>query len=107
MGWGGRGRSRVDLAWTKRALILSRKPNLPTERFLQKEASLSSMAIEPSMDATNQATEGIKGQNVGNVFGVPRAKEGAGRKRAGGLTQGPIYTNRADRKSTRLNSSHL
>lgn len=41
-----RGRHRVDLGRTKGALILSREPNLPTEKCLQKETSLSSMAIE-------------------------------------------------------------
>lgn len=47
------------------------------------------MAIEPPppMDATNQAQERIKGQNVGNVFGGRRcAERGATRKRVGVLT---------------------
>lgn len=74
---GERGRPSVDLGCTKGALILSREPNKSTEKHVQKETSLSSMAIEPPpppppsspMDATNQALQGIKGQNVGNVFG--------------------------------------
>lgn len=66
---GERGRPSVDLGCTKGALILSREPNQSTEKCVQKETSLSSMAIEPPVDATNQALEGIKGQNVGNVFG--------------------------------------
>lgn len=44
---GERGRPSVDLGHTKGALILSREPNQPTERLVQKETSLSSMAIEP------------------------------------------------------------
>lgn len=37
----------VDLSCTKGALILSREPNQSTEKHVQKETSLSSMAIEP------------------------------------------------------------
>lgn len=75
--------AHVDLGHTKGVLVLSREPNIPTERCLQKEASLSSMAIEPPMDAANQALEVIKGQNVGNVFGVLGLciEHSAGRKR--------------------------
>lgn len=42
-----RGGPSVDLGCTKGALILSREPNQPTEKHVQKETSLSSMAIEP------------------------------------------------------------
>ncbi len=42
-----RGGPSVDLGCTKGALILSREPNQSTEEHVQKEASLSSMAIEP------------------------------------------------------------
>ena len=43
---GERGRPSVDLGRTKGALILSREPNKSTEKHVQKETSLSSMAIE-------------------------------------------------------------
>lgn len=76
--------AHVDLGHTKGVLVLSREPNIPTERCLQKEASLSSMAIEPPMYATNQALEVIKGQNVGNVFGVPRLHSRAQYSKKGG-----------------------
>lgn len=45
---GERGRPSVDLGCTKGALILSREPNKSTEKHVQKETSLSSMAIEPT-----------------------------------------------------------
>lgn len=41
-----RGGPSVDLGCTKGALILSREPNQCTEKHVQKETSLSSMAIE-------------------------------------------------------------
>lgn len=41
------GGDSVDLGCTKRPLILSREPNQSTEKHVQKETSLSSMAIEP------------------------------------------------------------
>lgn len=44
---GERGGPSVDLGCTKGALILSREPNQSTEKHVQKETSLSSMAIEP------------------------------------------------------------
>lgn len=66
---GERGRSSVDLGHTKGALILSREPNKSTEKHVQKETSLSSTAIEPPNGRHKSSLEGIKGQNVGNVFG--------------------------------------
>lgn len=68
--WRKIGRLCVGLGCTKEALILSRDPNQSKEKHVQKETSLSSMAIELSTaHTTNQALEEIKAHNVGNVDG--------------------------------------